>query len=83
MSELFGHHAQSAIGEDEVDGAHAIVAIERIQQVLDEDGAAGAGDGNGQRARHWICEKQAYAAIYRNTPCESGSGAALRPDAGK
>ena len=54
ISQLFGHHAQAAVGEDKVDGCHPLVAIQRIQQVLGEDGAAGAGNGNGQGSRRWI-----------------------------
>ena len=30
-AELFGHHAQAAVREDEVDGAHALVALQGIQ----------------------------------------------------
>ncbi len=49
--QLFGHHAQSAVGEDNVDSRDALIAVQRVEQVLGEDGAARAGDGDGQRPR--------------------------------
>ncbi len=48
--QLLGQHAQTAIGKDEVDRAYAVVAIQSVQQMLDEDRATGAGDGDRQCA---------------------------------
>src|ERR1019366_6792214 len=48
---LFGHHPQAAVGENEVHGGDALVAVQRIQQVPGKDGTAGAGDGDGQGSR--------------------------------
>src|SRR5208283_2012935 len=49
--ELFGHHAQSAVGENKVDGRDALIALQRVEQVLGKDGAACASDGDGQGSR--------------------------------
>ena len=49
-AQLFRHHPQAAVGDDEVDGPDALVAFERVQQMLGKDRSAGAGDGDGQNA---------------------------------
>ena len=53
-AELFGHHAQAAVGEDEVDGPDPLVPFERVEQMLGKDRTAGAGDGDGQDSRSWV-----------------------------
>src|SRR5664279_1542439 len=48
---LFGHNSQAAVGENKIDRCDALVAVKRVQQVLGKDGAAGAGNGDGQGSR--------------------------------
>src|SRR5450432_1677045 len=47
-AQLFGHDAQRAVGGDEVHRLHPLVAAYSEQEVIEEDGAAGARGGDGQ-----------------------------------
>ncbi len=51
QTKFFGHHAQSAVGSDEVRALNASVAVDGQQQMAQEYRSAGAGGGDGQVLR--------------------------------
>ena len=59
-AQLFGHDAQGAVGGDEVHRLHALVAADGEQEVLEKDGAAGAGGRDRQVLRRMVHPAQEH-----------------------
>ena len=75
-AQLFRHHPQSTVGEDHIDRTDPLVAIEYVEQVPDEEGAAGAGDGDGQIAKTRVTGS-GHGRINRNTANSTHSAGCL------